>query len=248
MVPPNNLGPDLNGKYVNEPQYRGMIGSLMYLTSSRHDIQFSTCLCARYQENPKESDLIAVKKNFKYLKGTPSLGLWYAKCSSFDLKGYSYSEYVGCNMDKKRTSCSCQLLGDMDKNSSQPSTSTLVVAKMHKEAQQATSGPTSLGVTGEDMMLHQIPQLKLILGNLLLRIYYLNNKLIGLLVNSLKPKISKLLTNHDFSSYIPTKLKELPSKNIDINGAVGEIKKYVDELEVEIPSDLKDLPRKLKEF
>ncbi|GJZ59998.1 retrovirus-related pol polyprotein from transposon TNT 1-94 [Tanacetum coccineum] len=76
IVPPNKLGPDLNGKVVNETQYRGMIRSLMYLTTSRPDIQFSTCLCARYQANPKESHLIVVKIIFKYLKGTPSLGLW----------------------------------------------------------------------------------------------------------------------------------------------------------------------------
>ncbi|GKA81610.1 retrovirus-related pol polyprotein from transposon TNT 1-94 [Tanacetum coccineum] len=65
MVLPNNLGPDLNGKAVNETQYRGMIGSLMYLTESRLDIQLSTCLCARYQANPKESHLIAVKRFFR---------------------------------------------------------------------------------------------------------------------------------------------------------------------------------------
>ncbi|GKB28357.1 hypothetical protein Tco_0867758 [Tanacetum coccineum] len=67
MVPPNNLGPDLSGKAVKETQYRGMIGSLMYLTTSRPDIQFSTCLYARYQANPKESNLIAVKRIFRYL-------------------------------------------------------------------------------------------------------------------------------------------------------------------------------------
>ncbi|GJQ91440.1 retrovirus-related pol polyprotein from transposon TNT 1-94 [Tanacetum coccineum] len=111
MVPPNKLGPDLNGKAVNETQYRGMIGSLMYLTASRPDIQFLTCLCARYQANPKESYLIAVKRIFRYLKGTPSLGLWYPKCSGFDLKGYSDSDYAGCNMDRKSTSGACQLLG-----------------------------------------------------------------------------------------------------------------------------------------
>ncbi|GJV51591.1 hypothetical protein Tco_1447332 [Tanacetum coccineum] len=104
MVPPNNLGPDLSGKAVNETQYRGMIRSLMYLTASKLDIQFSTCLCARYQANPKESHLIVVKRIFRYLKGTPSLGLWYPKCSSFDIKGYSDSDYAGCNMDRKSTS------------------------------------------------------------------------------------------------------------------------------------------------
>ncbi|GKE00304.1 retrovirus-related pol polyprotein from transposon TNT 1-94 [Tanacetum coccineum] len=62
MVPLNNLGPDLNGKSVNKTQYRDMIGSLMYLTTSIPDIQFLTCLCARYQANPKESHLITVKR------------------------------------------------------------------------------------------------------------------------------------------------------------------------------------------
>ncbi|GJU23962.1 hypothetical protein Tco_1162583 [Tanacetum coccineum] len=65
MVPPNKLGHDLNGKAVNKTQYRGMIGSLLYLTASRPDIQFSTCLCARYQANPKESHLIDVKRIFR---------------------------------------------------------------------------------------------------------------------------------------------------------------------------------------
>ncbi|GJU18994.1 retrovirus-related pol polyprotein from transposon TNT 1-94 [Tanacetum coccineum] len=59
---PNYLGPDLNGKFVNETQYRGIIGSLMYLIASRPDIQFSTCLYARYQANPKESYLIVVNR------------------------------------------------------------------------------------------------------------------------------------------------------------------------------------------
>ncbi|GKD77322.1 retrovirus-related pol polyprotein from transposon TNT 1-94 [Tanacetum coccineum] len=108
---PNKLGPDLNDKAVNETQYRGMIGSLIYLTARRLDIQFSTCLCARYQANPKEPYLIIVKRIFRYLKGTPSLGLWYLKCSGFDLKIYSDSDYVGCNMDRKSNSGACQLLG-----------------------------------------------------------------------------------------------------------------------------------------
>ena len=111
MVPPNNLGPDLTGKSVNQTQYRGMIGSLMYLLASRPDIQFSVCLCARYQADPKESHLTAVKRIIRYLKGTPNLGLYYPKCSGFDLKGYTYSDYARCNMDRKSTSGSCQFLG-----------------------------------------------------------------------------------------------------------------------------------------
>nr|GEX57130.1 retrovirus-related Pol polyprotein from transposon TNT 1-94 [Tanacetum cinerariifolium] len=93
MVPLNNLGPDLAGKPVNETLHKGMIGSLMYLTAARPDIQFSTILCVRYQSSPKESHLIAVKRIFRYLKGTSSLGLYNPKCLGFDLKGYSDSNY-----------------------------------------------------------------------------------------------------------------------------------------------------------
>ncbi|GJW67428.1 retrovirus-related pol polyprotein from transposon TNT 1-94 [Tanacetum coccineum] len=81
MLSLNNLGPDDSGVFVNETLFRIMIGSLMYLTASRPDIQFFTCLCARYQANPKESHLVSVKRIFRYLKGTPNLGLWYPKGS-----------------------------------------------------------------------------------------------------------------------------------------------------------------------
>ncbi|GKA39195.1 hypothetical protein Tco_0731746 [Tanacetum coccineum] len=105
MVPPNNLGPDLSGKAVNETQYRGMIGSLMYLTASRPDIQFSTCLCARYQANPKESYLIVVKRIFskstlgacQFLGG--KLVCWSAKKQQFVAMSSAEAEYVaaaGC--------------------------------------------------------------------------------------------------------------------------------------------------------
>ncbi|GJV99819.1 retrovirus-related pol polyprotein from transposon TNT 1-94 [Tanacetum coccineum] len=95
VLPPTNLGPDESGVSVNETLFRGMIGSLMYLTASRPGIQFSTCLCARYQANPKESHLVAVKRIFRYLKGTLNLGLWYPKGSGFNLKAYSDSDYAG---------------------------------------------------------------------------------------------------------------------------------------------------------
>ncbi|GJV14979.1 hypothetical protein Tco_1360302 [Tanacetum coccineum] len=85
-----------------------MIGSLMYLIANRLDIHFSTCLFARYQANRKESHLIAVKRISRYLKDTPSLGLWYLKCSSFDLKGYLDPDYVGCNIDRKSTSAEAE--------------------------------------------------------------------------------------------------------------------------------------------
>ncbi|KAJ9566192.1 hypothetical protein OSB04_002158 [Centaurea solstitialis] len=108
----NLLGPDLAGKPVDQKIYRSMIGSLLYLTATRPDIMFATCFCARFQANPKESQLAAVKRILRYLKGTPELGLWYPKDSSFELISFTDSDYGGCKLDRKSTSGSCQFLGD----------------------------------------------------------------------------------------------------------------------------------------
>ncbi|KAI3685578.1 hypothetical protein L6452_34826 [Arctium lappa] len=88
------IGLDLDGKAVDIKTYRGMIGSLMYLTASRPDIMFSTCLCARFQAKPKESHLLAVKRIFRYIKGTP------------------YLDFGGNQLDEKSTSGHLQFLGD----------------------------------------------------------------------------------------------------------------------------------------
>ncbi|GKB54401.1 hypothetical protein Tco_0905154 [Tanacetum coccineum] len=91
--------------------YRSMIGSLMYFTSSRPDIMFAVCACARYQVNPKVSHLYAVKRIFRYLKGQLMLGLWYPKDSPFDLVAYTDSDYAGASLDRKSTTEYCQFLG-----------------------------------------------------------------------------------------------------------------------------------------
>ena len=88
-----------------------MIGSLLYLCASKPDIMLSVCMCARYQANPKECHLKAVKRILRYLVYTPNLGLWYLKGSTFDLFGYSDSDYAGCKIDRKSTSGTCQFLG-----------------------------------------------------------------------------------------------------------------------------------------
>jgi hypothetical protein len=104
---------DLNeeGKSVDQKVFRSMIGSLLYLCASRPDIMLSMCMCAKFQANPKECHLMAVKKIFRYLVHTPNLGLWYLKGSTFDLHGYSDSEYAGCKVDRKSTTRACQFLG-----------------------------------------------------------------------------------------------------------------------------------------
>ncbi|GKA02564.1 putative ribonuclease H-like domain-containing protein [Tanacetum coccineum] len=102
---------DEDGEEVDVYLYRSMIGSLMYLTSSRPDIMFAVCACARYQVNPKVSHLHVVKRIFRYLKGQPKLGLWYPKDSPFDLVAYTDSDYAGASLDRKSTTGGCQFLG-----------------------------------------------------------------------------------------------------------------------------------------
>ncbi|GJS66061.1 uncharacterized mitochondrial protein-like protein [Tanacetum coccineum] len=88
--------------------YRSMIGSLMYLTASRPDIMFAVCACARFQVTPKTSHLLAVKRIFRYLKGKPTLGLWYSRDSPFELVAYTDSDYAGATQDRKSTTRGCQ--------------------------------------------------------------------------------------------------------------------------------------------
>ena len=111
MSTSNKVTADPSGQSVNPSNYRGMIGSLLYLTASRPDIMFATSMCARYQADPKESHLAAVKRIFRYLKGTPALGLWYPRDSPFDLIGYTDADHAGCPIDRKSTSGGCQFLG-----------------------------------------------------------------------------------------------------------------------------------------
>nr|GEV03160.1 hypothetical protein [Tanacetum cinerariifolium] len=98
-----SLGKDRTGKDVELHLYRSMIRSLMYLTTSRPNIMFADCACARHQVTPKECHLHAVKRIFRYLKGHPKLGLWYPEESPFDLVAYSDSDYGGANQDRKST-------------------------------------------------------------------------------------------------------------------------------------------------
>ncbi|GKE46918.1 hypothetical protein Tco_1478176 [Tanacetum coccineum] len=97
------LRKDEDGEEVDVHLYRSMIGSLMYLSSSRPDIMFVVCACARYQVNPKVSHLHVIKRIFRYLKGQPKLGLWYPKDSPFDLVAYTDSDYAGASLDRKST-------------------------------------------------------------------------------------------------------------------------------------------------
>ncbi|GKC21104.1 hypothetical protein Tco_1023254 [Tanacetum coccineum] len=85
MVERLKLDEDPNRTLVDPTRYRHMVGSLMYLIASRPDLVFAVCMCAWYQEKPTENHLTAVKRVFRYHKGTINMGLWYSKGTGFDL-------------------------------------------------------------------------------------------------------------------------------------------------------------------
>jgi len=100
------------GSKVDQKLYRGMIGSLLYLTASRLDILFSVCLCPRFQSDPRETHLTTVNRIFRYLKGTTNLGLLYRKSLDYKLIGFCDADYAGNRIERKSTSGNCQFLGE----------------------------------------------------------------------------------------------------------------------------------------
>ncbi|GJV27788.1 retrovirus-related pol polyprotein from transposon TNT 1-94 [Tanacetum coccineum] len=111
MSSDTKLTKDEECESVDSTKYRGMIGSLLYLMASRPDIMFSVCLCARFQEAPKTSHLEAVKRIFRYIKGTTHLGLWYPKGTDIETVVYADSDHAGDYVDRKSTSSICTFVG-----------------------------------------------------------------------------------------------------------------------------------------
>nr|GEU86822.1 hypothetical protein [Tanacetum cinerariifolium] len=95
MVEKYKLDEDPQGKAVDPTHYRRMVGTLMYLTASRPDLTFVVCMCVRYQAKPTEKNLHAVKRIFKYLRGTVYRGIWYLKDSSIALTAYADADQSG---------------------------------------------------------------------------------------------------------------------------------------------------------
>nr|GEX41760.1 hypothetical protein [Tanacetum cinerariifolium] len=104
MVEKSKLDEDKDRKAVDMLHYRGMIGNLLYLTASRTDLQFSICMCARYQAQPTEKHIHGVKRIFRYLCRTINRGLWYLNDSSVALTAFADADHVGCQDTLRSTS------------------------------------------------------------------------------------------------------------------------------------------------
>ena len=104
MVTVFNLSKDDESMEVDHTVFRSMIGSLLYVTTTRLDVMQVVGLVARFQSTTKETHVIAVKRIFRYLKSTMEYGLWYPKGQDFTLKTFTDADWVGSIDDRKSTS------------------------------------------------------------------------------------------------------------------------------------------------
>jgi hypothetical protein len=104
------LDPDENGEVIDQREYMSMIGSLLYLMMTRPNIQFTVCLCVRFQASPCSSHQMVVQRIFRYLKHTLEFEIWYSASSLLDLVGFSDADFMGCGIDRNSTFDTCYFL------------------------------------------------------------------------------------------------------------------------------------------
>eukprot|EP00253_Pinus_taeda_P008949 PITA_08949 len=111
MVTGCSLSANDESAAVHQTTYRSMIGSLLYLTGTRPDIMHAVGIVGRFQANPKETHLQAVKRIFKYLQGTQNYGLWYPRDTDLTLHAYTDADWAGSVDDRKSTSGGAFFMG-----------------------------------------------------------------------------------------------------------------------------------------
>jgi hypothetical protein len=92
------------GPILDSTLYKSLVGSLLYLTTTRPDIMYAASLVSRFMESPKDSHWKMEKQILRYVAGTINFGLWYTKSDSNQLFGYTDSDFVGSLDDRKNTS------------------------------------------------------------------------------------------------------------------------------------------------
>jgi hypothetical protein len=106
------LRKDDDSNSIDKRKYRSMIGSLIYVTSSIPYVMQAIGHVAGFQVAPKESHVLAVKRIFRYLKGTKEFGLWYPKGKDLSLISYTDADWAGCIDDQRSTSGEAFYLGE----------------------------------------------------------------------------------------------------------------------------------------
>ncbi|GJY82775.1 hypothetical protein Tco_0496151 [Tanacetum coccineum] len=209
MVEKSKLDEDKEGKAVDPSHYRGMIGTLLYLTASRPDLQFAIYMCARYEARPTEKHLHAVKRIFQYLRGTVNRGLWYLKDSSIALTAFADADHAGCQDTRRSTSGSMQFLGDR-----------LVswLSKMQKSVAISSTKAEYIYLSGScaqvEAYRHQISLYQEHVENGVVELYFVNTEyqLAGIFTKALaRERIEFLINKLGMRSFTPGGLEPLGS-------------------------------------
>ena len=111
MVTGCKLSQTNDSENAEQKMYRSMIGSLLYVIPTRPDVMHAVCQVAIFQASPKDSHLLAIKRIFRYLKGTTEDGLWYPQGNHLDLYAFTDVDWAGCVDDRKSTSAATFYLG-----------------------------------------------------------------------------------------------------------------------------------------
>jgi hypothetical protein len=112
MVTSCKLRKDDESKEADQRLYRSMIGSLLYVTASRPNVMQAVGQVAIFQATPKETHVMAVKRIFRYLKGTTEFGLWYPKGNEMTMVAYIDVDWARSIDDRRSTSGATFYLGD----------------------------------------------------------------------------------------------------------------------------------------
>nr|GEZ50009.1 hypothetical protein [Tanacetum cinerariifolium] len=194
----SKLDEDKEGKAIDPSHYHGMIGTLLYLTASRPHLQFAICMCARYQVRPTEKHVYAVKRIFRYLRGTVNQGHWYPKDSSVALTAFTGADHAGCQDTHRSTSGSLQVLEER------------LISWSSKRQKSATISNYGLGFNKiPDIRYHFIKEQ---VENGVIELYSVNTEyqLADLFTKALgRVRIEFLINKLGMRSFMPETLKQL---------------------------------------
>ncbi|XP_068655300.1 secreted RxLR effector protein 161-like [Aristolochia californica] len=101
------------GDLLDDPTiYRYLVGSLIYLTISHPDISYVIHHVNQFMSSPRHLHIVVVRRIIRYLRGSPTRGLFFPTGSSLQLIGYSDADWVGCLDTRRSTTGRCMFLGD----------------------------------------------------------------------------------------------------------------------------------------
>ncbi|XP_019460072.1 PREDICTED: uncharacterized protein LOC109359832 [Lupinus angustifolius] len=157
MIHGTHLFQDPFDPYSNPPAYRRLVGKFIYLTNTRPGLSFSVNQLAQFMENPTITHHDAALKVLRYIKGSPSLGLFYPSSSTLHLNAYSDSDWTSCPDTRRSTTGFCIFLG----NSliSWKSKKQRIVSRSSCEAEYRALAITSCEITWLTFMLYDLQHL-----------------------------------------------------------------------------------------